>query len=126
MDKRQLEEGLELALQFEKRGGLLPVIVQDYQTGEVQMLAYANEKALDRTLDTGYATFWSTSSNKLWTKGDVSGNLLKIKEVLIDCDQDALIYMVKRLGSGVCHTGRRTCFYRRLAGSGLEFLGGLK
>jgi phosphoribosyl-AMP cyclohydrolase len=123
MDKKLLEEGLEPSPQFKKRGGLLPVIVQDCRTGELLMLAYANEEALGKTMDTGYATFWSTSRNELWIKGEGSGNRLKIKEVLTDCDQDALVYKVERLGANVCHTERRSCFYRRLAGGNrLEFL----
>ncbi len=123
MDSKELEEGRESKIQFEKRGGLLPVVVQDYQTGEVLMVAYANKAALDKTMDTGYATFWSTSRDELWTKGEESGNLLGVKEILTDCDQDALVYKVENLGNATCHTKRRSCFYRKFAsGNRLEFL----
>jgi phosphoribosyl-AMP cyclohydrolase len=98
------------------------VVVQDCQTNEVLMLAYANEKALAETAKTGYATFWKTSENRLWTKGEASGDFLGVKEILTDCDQDALVYKVGRLGDAVCHTKRRSCFYRRLAGGRPEFL----
>jgi phosphoribosyl-AMP cyclohydrolase len=133
MDKKQLEEGLELTIQFEKRGGLVPAIAQDYKSGEILMLGYVNPEALKETLKIGYATFWSTSRNELWTKGKSSGDLLKIKDVLTDCDQDSLIYKVERIGKGACHTtnqareARRSCFYRRVKdGKGLEFLDGMK
>jgi len=133
MDKKQLEEGLELAVQFAKRGGLVPAVAQDYKSGEVLMLGYVNEEALKETLRTGYATFWSTSRNELWTKGKTSGDFLQIREILTDCDQDALVYRVERLGSGACHTknqageARRSCFYRRLTGNqGLESLDGMR
>ena len=122
MDKEQLEEGLEMALQFEKRGGLIPVVAQDYRSGEVLMVAYANEKALAETVKTGYATFWKTSENRPWTKGETSGDFLEVKEILTDCDQDALVYRVEKLGVGVCHTERGSCFYRRISRGGLEFL----
>ena len=129
-DKRRIEEGLELMIQFEKRGGLIPVIVQDYVSKEILMLAYANRQALEETLMSGFATFWSTSRNELWTKGKTSGDLLEVSEVEVDCDQDALIYRVKMLGKGACHTKdsqgntRNSCFYRKIRenGQGLEFI----
>ena len=133
MDKNHLEEELELAIQFAKRGGLVPAVAQDYESGEILMLGYVNPEALQETLKTGYATFWSTSRNKLWTKGKTSGDLLHVKEVLTDCDQDALVYRVERLGSGACHTksqageARRSCFYRRVTDEQtLEFLEGMQ
>jgi phosphoribosyl-AMP cyclohydrolase len=122
------EETSELMLDFERRGGLLPAIVQDASSKEVLMLGYVNQPALDEALRSGYATFWSTSRGELWTKGKTSGDLLKVKEVLTDCDQDAIIYMVERIGGGTCHTvgrdgkHRRSCFYRRLKGEKLEFI----
>src|SRR3989338_2335638 len=100
----QLENGLELMVQYEKRGGLVPVIVQNVVSGKVLIMAYANKAALDTTLETGYATFWSTSRNELWTKGLTSGDMLEIKDVLVDCDQDALVYRVSMVGKGACHT----------------------
>jgi len=133
MDKNHLEEELELAIQFAKRGGLVPAVAQDYESGEILMLGYVNPEALQETLKTGYATFWSTSRNELWTKGKTSGDLLQVKEVLTDCDQDALVYKVERLGSGACHTksqageARRSCFYRRITDDQkLEFLEGMQ
>ncbi len=116
----ELEEDLILNPQFSKRGGILPVAVQETSTGQVLMLASVNEEALKKTLETKRATFWSTSRNKLWTKGETSGDLLSVDKILIDCDQDALIYQVTLLGQGVCHTydlngnHRKACFYREL------------
>lgn len=115
-----LEEDLALNLQFEKRGGLLPVAVQETATGELLMLASVNQEALQKSLDTKKATFFSTSRKKLWTKGETSGDFLQLDAVLVDCDQDALVYKVTLLGEGVCHTynkegqHRKACFYREI------------
>ncbi len=120
MDQQTLEEGTVLALQFEKRGGLLPVIVQEYSSGSILMQGYVNQEAVDKTIKTGYATFWSTSRQALWTKGETSGDYLKIRAIFTDCDQDALLYQVELLGNGACHTKnpdgttRNSCFYRQL------------
>lgn len=121
MDKKQLEEGSEISIEFDKRGGLIPAIVQDVKDGRVLMLAYVNAEAFATTLEKGMATFWSTSRNELWTKGETSGDFLKIVDILTDCDQDALIYRVEPQGGGSCHTKnpetgktRETCFYRKL------------
>lgn len=120
IDKKQLEESLDFTPQFEKRGGLLPVVVQDDDTRDILMLGYVNKEALDETVKTGLATFWSTSRNELWTKGKTSGDYLEIKEIRTDCDQDALVYIVSLAGKGTCHTKdfqgttRRRCFYREL------------
>lgn len=117
-DQIALEEGTELNLQFDKRGGLLPVIVQDKHSREILMLGYINAQAWLQTLRTGYATFWSTSRSQLWTKGETSGDYLKMHSIRVDCDQDAVIYLVEPLGGGVCHTKntngttRFSCFYR--------------
>ena len=119
-ERNELEEGLLLNLQFEKRGGLLPVAVQETSTGQLLMLASVNKEALEKTMKTKKATFWSTSRNQLWTKGETSGDFLQIDKILIDCDQDALVYGVTLLGAGVCHTfnkagkHRKACFYREL------------
>lgn len=129
-----LEEGLKSMLQFDKRGGLLPVAVQESSTGQILMLASINEEALDKTIDTGLATFWSTSRNQLWTKGETSGDSLKIDNILVDCDQDAVVYQVTLLGDGVCHTydnkgkHRKACFYRELnlEEDNLEFIKGME
>ena len=122
-----------IKIDFKKGKGLVPAIIQDYKTGEILMLAYANQAALDETINSGYATFWSRSRKKLWIKGEESGNLLRIREILIDCDQDALIYRVEREKGGACHTtgrdgqARESCFYRRITPDGsLEFLEGMQ
>ncbi|MCK4621718.1 MAG: phosphoribosyl-AMP cyclohydrolase [Desulfuromonadales bacterium] len=121
MDKKLLEEGAELRIDFEKRGGYVPAVVQDAGDGRILMLAYVNAEAFATTLQKGMATFWSTSRNELWTKGETSGDFLKIVEILTDCDQDALIYRVEPQGGGACHTKdpatgatRASCFYRQL------------
>ena len=100
-------------LNFKKGDGLIPVVVQDFRTKDLLMLAYANEKALRKTLESGYAHYWSRSRNKLWMKGETSGNTQKIKEILIDCDYDALLYLVEQKGKP-CHTGKETCFHNKL------------
>ncbi len=97
---------------FEKRGGLVTVITQDVATREVLMVAYANREAYVATLLTLKATYWSTSRKKLWVKGEESGNTQEVVDVLIDCDGDALVYLVRQVGDGACHTGARSCFYR--------------
>jgi phosphoribosyl-AMP cyclohydrolase len=132
MEDKKLEEGLDLDIQYFKRGGAVPAIAQDYSNGEILMLGYVNQAALNETIKSGYATFWSTSRNELWTKGKTSGDLLKVIEILTDCDQDALVYRVERLSSGACHTrnsdgtSRRSCFYRRLMDGRLEFIEGMQ
>ncbi|HEB71761.1 MAG TPA: phosphoribosyl-AMP cyclohydrolase [Nitrospirae bacterium] len=119
MDKKNIEEGSALNIDFEKRGGLIPAVVQDMRNGLILMLAYVNQEALAETLESGMATFWSTSRNELWTKGKTSGDYLKIKKIFVDCDQDALVYVVEPQGKGACHTkdpesgdSRLSCFYR--------------
>jgi phosphoribosyl-AMP cyclohydrolase len=103
-------------MDFSKLGGLIPAVVQDDVTGEVLMVGFMNAEALERTLDTGFATFFSRSRNTLWTKGETSGNRLQVSALLADCDEDTVLLKVTRLGEGnVCHTGERTCFYRKVA-----------
>jgi phosphoribosyl-ATP pyrophosphohydrolase/phosphoribosyl-AMP cyclohydrolase len=99
---------------FTKLGGLVPAVIQDDRSDEVLMVGFMNHDALDRTLKTGLATFFSRSRGTLWTKGETSGNRLQVVEMLIDCDEDTLLIKVNRLGNGnVCHTGERTCFHQR-------------
>ena len=105
---------MEIKPNFDKRGGMLPVITQDEKSREVLMLAYANQEAYELTLKTGIATYYSTSRNEIWVKGKTSGDTQIIKEILIDCDEDALLYKVIQQGKGACHTGERTCFYRSI------------
>ena len=100
-------------IDFDKSGGLVPVIVQDSSTKEVLTLAYSNQKSLELTKKTGNSWFWSRSRNKLWMKGEESGNTQKIKEILVDCDFDAIIYLVEPSGPA-CHTGERVCFHHKL------------
>jgi phosphoribosyl-AMP cyclohydrolase len=94
--------------------GLIPAIVQDSKTNEVLMLAYMNEKSLKMTLETGKTNFWSRSRKKYWMKGEISGNVQLVKEILYDCDEDTLLIRVEQTGSGACHTGNRTCFFRKI------------
>ena len=111
--KDQNESLLVSDLDFEKFSGLLPVIAQDYGSGRVLMLAYANLEAVRKTQETGYAHYWSRSRNTLWKKGESSGHVQQIKEVLVDCDEDALLYKVSQTGPA-CHTGAQSCFFREL------------
>lgn len=108
-----MAEELEGEVDFEKGGGLVPVVVQEVETREVLMVAYANREALAKTVETGYAHFWSRSRGKIWMKGETSGNVMEVKGILVDCDGDTLIYLVKAAGPA-CHTGNRSCFYRSL------------
>ena len=100
-------------LDFEKFSGLLPVITQDQGSGRVLMLAYANREAVLKTQETGYAHYWSRSRNTLWKKGESSGHVQQITEVLVDCDEDTLLYKVSQTGPA-CHTGAKSCFFREL------------
>jgi phosphoribosyl-AMP cyclohydrolase len=100
-------------LDFTKGDGLIPVVVQDYKRKEVLMVAYMNEDALKKTLDTGYATYWSRSRKKLWMKGETSGNTQKIRKILVDCDYDVLLLLVEQKGNA-CHTGKHSCFHNQL------------
>lgn len=97
---------------FEKRGGVCVVIAQDAGTGQILMQGYANQAAYLETLATGEAVYFSTSRKKRWKKGETSGHTQLIKDVLIDCDGDAIVYIVEQRGSGACHTNARSCFYR--------------
>jgi len=99
-------------LDFGKTDGLIPAIAQDYQSGEVLMLAYINQESWERTLETGVAHYWSRSRSKLWKKGESSGNLQEIKEIRVDCDADTVVFKVNQIGKAACHTGHRSCFYR--------------
>jgi phosphoribosyl-AMP cyclohydrolase len=100
-------------LDFAKSNGLIPVVVQDFVSKEVLMLAYTNIEALEKTLETGYAHYWSRSRQKLWMKGETSGNVQRIKDIIVDCDYDALLFLVEQKGNA-CHTGKRTCFHNKL------------
>jgi len=131
---QQVEEGTEILVDFEKLKKVaacpepvVPVVVQDVHTMEVLIIAYVNEKALRHTLETRVATFWSTSRNELWVKGLTSGDQLDIVDVFVNCEQNSLLYLVKMVGKGSCHTKHASgktrfgCYYRKIVGSKLEF-----
>ena len=102
-----------IKLDFDKVGGLIPAIVQDYKSGEVLMLAYMNNEAWATTINTGKATYFSRSRQKLWVKGETSGNIQFIREIRIDCDDDAVLLKVEQYGGAACHTGHKSCFFKR-------------
>ena len=103
------------AIDFSKLDGLVAAVVQDDDTNEVLMVGFMNDAAVHATTTTGFATFYSRTRGRLWTKGDTSGNRLAVQRILVDCDDDTLLVRVKRLGDGnVCHTGERSCFFREL------------
>jgi phosphoribosyl-AMP cyclohydrolase len=129
------EDGKDVQLDFSKlqkiaKTGLpvLPVVVQDADSLDVLVVAYANQEALEHTLKTKVATFWSTSRNELWIKGATSGDTLELVDVRVNCEQNSLLYLVRMVGGGVCHTKgadgktRKTCYYRSLKDGKLEFL----
>jgi len=103
-----------LNLDFEKTGGLIPAIVQDYETGEVLMLAYINKEAWETTLSTEKATYFSRSRQKLWIKGETSGNMQIVREIRIDCDDDTVLFKVEQIGGAACHKGYRSCFFKKV------------
>ncbi len=115
-----------LKLDFSKGNGLLPAIVQDYKTGKVLMLAYINEEAWEKSLETGETHFWSRSRNELWHKGESSGNVQKIKAIFVDCDNDTVLFQVEQIGGAACHTGYDTCFYRTVSQDGTVGIVGKK
>lgn len=110
--KQDIEEGLEFAPKFAENG-LIPVIAQDVKTGQVLMAAYMNQDAIDLTIQTGYATYFSRTRGKLWKKGEESGHTQKVRQILVDCDQDYLLLKVT-VDGGQCHVGYQSCFYRAL------------
>ncbi len=121
--KQNIEEGTEFIPKFDDNG-LITVIAQDEKTGQILMVAYMNRQALDLTIQTGYATYFSRSRQKLWKKGEESGHLQKVRKILVDCDQDCLVLKVT-VDSGQCHVGYQSCFYRALkdnTNNSLEFI----
>jgi len=111
-NKEKIEEGLEFIPKFNEKG-LITAIAQDIQTNQVLMVAYMNKNALQATLDTGYATYYSRSRQKLWQKGEQSGHRQKVEQILVDCDQDCLVLKVS-IDAGQCHVGYKSCFYRAI------------
>ena len=107
-----------MEIDFQKSGGLVPAIIQDERTGEVLMLGFMNPESLAETQRTGDAVFFSRSRNRLWKKGESSGHVLRVREMRVDCDADALLVRVEAVGPGVCHEGYRSCFFRKLEPDG--------
>jgi phosphoribosyl-AMP cyclohydrolase len=105
-------------IDFDKAGGLVPAIIQDHRTGDVLMLGFMNSDSLAETRRTAEVVFFSRSRNKLWKKGESSGHVLKVREMRVDCDADALLIRVEAVGPGVCHEGYRSCFFRKLEADG--------
>jgi phosphoribosyl-AMP cyclohydrolase len=105
---------------FEKQGGLVPAIAQDAATGQVLMLAWMNRDAYEETLRTGRAVYFSRSRNRLWRKGEESGHVQEVREILIDCDADTILLKVHQIGGAACHEGYASCFFRRVSPDGLQ------
>ena len=115
---------MKATLDFNKLDGLIPAVVQDQVSGEVLMVGFMNPEAWETTLRTGKATFWSRTRQTLWTKGLTSGNVQLVKEIRIDCDDDTVVLKVEQVGGAACHTGHRSCFYKRLSADGdIEVVG---
>ena len=108
---------------FDKTGGMVPAIAQDHQTGEVLMMAYMNRDAFEDTVRTKRAVYYSRSRNKLWRKGEESGNVQEVKEIFVDCDNDTILLKVHQIGGAACHEGYKSCFFRRLDGDALTVVG---
>ena len=106
--------GLKELFDFKKGGGLITAIAQDEATNEILMVAHMNELAFDRTLETGQAVYWSRSRDELWHKGERSGNVQLVKGIYVDCDGDVILLRAEQVGNAACHTGRRSCFFRKL------------
>ncbi|NVM21000.1 MAG: phosphoribosyl-AMP cyclohydrolase [Desulfobacterales bacterium] len=112
-----------IRLDFEKCGGLIPTIVQDFKTGEILMLAFMNEDAWRHTLETGTATYWSRTRRELWVKGKTSGHVQSVKEIRIDCDDDTVLLKVEQVGGAACHTGYRSCFFKKVEDGSVRVVG---
>jgi len=112
-----------IELNFKKMGGLIPAVVQDYKTGEVLMLAFMNQAAWEATLATGKATYYSRTRQELWIKGKTSGNMQIVKEIRIDCDDDTVVLKVDQVGGAACHTGHKSCFYKKVEDGSIRIVG---
>jgi phosphoribosyl-AMP cyclohydrolase len=123
-DGIHLSSGIRLIkLNFDKLNGVVPAIVQDYATGDVLMVGFMNREAWEHTLLTGTATYYSRSRQELWVKGRTSGNIQRIREIRIDCDDDAVLLKVDQAGGAACHTGHRTCFFKRVENESIRIVG---
>jgi phosphoribosyl-AMP cyclohydrolase len=112
-----------LTLNFNKLGGLVPAVTQDFRTGEILMVAFMNQAAWEATLATGQATYYSRSRKSLWVKGETSGHVQIVKEILIDCDDDAIVLKIEQIGGAACHTGHRSCFHKRVQDGSVHITG---
>jgi phosphoribosyl-AMP cyclohydrolase len=108
---------------FDRGGGLLPAIAQDAETGDVLMMAYMNPESYEETVRTGRAVYFSRSRQKLWRKGEESGNVQQVKGIFVDCDRDTILLKVEQIGGAACHKGYRSCFYRQVTPEGLQIVG---
>ena len=118
-----MSDDTQLTPDFAKGDGLLPVIAQDAATGDVLMLAYMNQEAYDETLASGRAVYFSRSRNKLWRKGEESGNVQTVHDLFLDCDTDTILLKVDQVGGAACHEGYRTCFFRKITPAGYDVIG---
>ena len=112
-----------MELDFTKLDGLLPAVIQDYKTNEVLMVGFMNKEAWEKTLATKKVTYFSRTRNKLWIKGETSGNFQEVKEIYLDCDNDTVLIKVDQIGEAACHEGYVSCFFRKLSGETLEIIG---
>jgi phosphoribosyl-AMP cyclohydrolase len=112
-----------IMIDFDKSGGLVPAIAQDADTGEVLMLAWMNREAYEETVRTGRACYFSRSRNRLWRKGEESGNVQEVRQICIDCDADTILLKVHQIGGAACHEGYRSCFFRTVDGPNLRVIG---
>jgi phosphoribosyl-AMP cyclohydrolase len=121
---REPAPGKEIRLRFDKMGGLVPAVTQDADTLEVLMTAFVDKEAWRLTLETGFAHYYSRSRDRIWKKGEQSGHLQRITEIRVDCDEDAVLFLVEQVGGTACHTGNRSCFFRRVADGRLALVPG--
>jgi phosphoribosyl-AMP cyclohydrolase len=119
----KLNQELKKIVDFTKGKGLVTAIAQDAGSGEILMVANMNEESLARTIELGQAVYWSRSRQKLWHKGEESGNVQQVKELYLDCDGDAILLKVEQIGGAACHTGKRSCFFRKLENNALVDVG---
>jgi phosphoribosyl-AMP cyclohydrolase len=112
-----------IQLDFDKLGGLVPAVIQDDRSGDVLMVGFMNAEAWEATLKSGRATFYSRSRQSLWVKGETSGNIQKVKEILIDCDDDTVVLKVEQIGGAACHTGHRSCFHKKVSNGSIRIIG---
>lgn len=112
-----------IKLNFDKMGGLVPAVVQDYLSGEVLMLAFMDEEAWEHTLQSGLASYHSRSRDTLWVKGKTSGHVQRVKEIRVDCDDDTVLLRVEQVGGAACHTGHRSCFYQKIEDGKVTIVG---